>query len=142
MSAQAYTNKRRILAEASLLKTVYPGQVGVKNTLAATIDCTQTLQPLLYKDICGCKFNGRGIIHPPPIVPPVPPIVCIDTLSGGDSNTLAYIIYDGNCQVSCTIFSGGNESTNINCPVSIVQQIIYSGGSSSTNSMNILSGNL
>jgi len=140
MSAQAYTNKRRILAEASLLKTVYPGRVGVKNTLSATIDCNQSFQSIEYKDICGCKFNGRG--NPPPIVPPVPPIVCVDTLSGGGSNTLAYIIYDGNCQVSCTIFSGGNASTDINCPVSIVQEIIYNGGSSSTNSMNILSGNL
>jgi hypothetical protein len=82
MSAQAYTNKRRILAEASLLKTVYPGQVGVKNTLAATIDCTQTLQPLLYKDICGCGFDGRG--NPPPIVPPSP---IISAINGGTSGT-------------------------------------------------------
>jgi hypothetical protein len=78
MSAQAYTNKRRILAEASLLKTVYPGRVGVKNILAATIDCTQSFQPIEYTDICGCKFTGRGTIQPPPMLP---------AINGGTSET-------------------------------------------------------
>jgi len=82
MSAQAYTNKRRILAEASLLKTVYPGRVGMKNTLSATIDCTQSFQPIEYTDICGCRFTGRG--NPPPIVPPSPIITAIN---GGTSRT-------------------------------------------------------
>ena len=139
MSAQSYTNRKRILAEASLLKTMYPGRVGVKNTLAATIDCTQSFQPIEYTDICGCEFDGRGRIDPY-VVPP--PIVCVNTLTAGNSNTLTYITYDGNCYNSCNILSGGNVNTTINCPISIVQEIIYSGGSSSTNSMNILSGNL
>ena len=138
MSAQSYTNKKRILAEASLRKTVYPGRVGFKNTLSATIDCNQSFEPLVYKDICGCGFTGRGIIPPQPI----PPIICINTLSGGESNTVAYIFVDGNCYSSCNIFSGGSSSTSINCPNSVIQELIYSGGSSSTNSMNILSGNL
>jgi hypothetical protein len=121
---------------------VYPGRVGFKNNLSATIDCNQSFESIDYKDICGCTFNGRGIIPSTTSSPIVPPIICINTLSGGDSNTFAYIIYDGNCYSSCNIFSGGNSSTSINCPNSVIQEIIYSGGSSSTNSMNILSGNL
>lgn len=62
MSAQCYTNKRRILAEASLVKTVYPGRVEYTNKLSATINCNQNFQPLLYKDICKCGFNGRVTI--------------------------------------------------------------------------------
>lgn len=60
MSAQAYTNKRRVLAEASLLKVQYPVSVAFTNTLVPTINCNQNFQPIQYKDICPCAFNGYG----------------------------------------------------------------------------------
>jgi hypothetical protein len=141
MSAQAYINRKRVLAEASLLKTVYPGRVEYTNKLSATINCNSNFNNIDYYDICECKFNGRGN---PPVrpLPPTPPIVCINTLSGGGSNTIGYIIYDGNCYSSCSILTGGNSNTQINCVNSTIQSIIYDGGSSGTNSLVILSGNL
>ena len=60
MSAQGYTNKRRILAEASVLKVQYPKYVASKNTVSATIDCDSNYQAITYKDICSCKFTGYG----------------------------------------------------------------------------------
>ena len=60
MSTQSYTNKRRIIAEASVLKIQYPKFIAVKNQLSPTIDCNQTYDTLVYKDICMCKFTGYG----------------------------------------------------------------------------------
>jgi hypothetical protein len=104
MSAQAYTNKRRILAEASLLKTVYPGRVGVKNTLAATIDCTQSFQSIEYTDICGCKFDGRGISL-------ARPAIVVTFITGGNSTSNIPDILSGgfSSTQSFQIFSGGSS---------------------------------
>jgi hypothetical protein len=130
-----------VLAEASLIKTAYPGRVEHTNKLSATINCNPIFENIDYDDICGCKFNGRGtIITPPP--PPLPPIICVNTLSGGGSNTIGYIFYDGNCNSVCGILSGGNSTTQVTCSNSIIQSIIYDGGTSGTNSLVILSGNL
>lgn len=138
MSAQSYTNKRRVLAEASLRKVQYPGNIALNNNpILATRNCSPDFQSLIYKPICGCEFNGRGI---PPVRPPINPTVCINILSGGGAGTIAYILYDGNCLGSCSIFSGGNSTTSINCQNSPIFEIIYDGGTSSTNTMNILSG--
>ena len=60
MSAQAYTNRRRILAEASVLKVQYPVRVAVTNTLVPTINCNQNFQPIQYNEVCMCVFNGYG----------------------------------------------------------------------------------
>jgi hypothetical protein len=49
MSAQCYTNKRRILAEASLRKTQYPGSIGLNNNpLYASINCKPNFTELVY----------------------------------------------------------------------------------------------
>jgi hypothetical protein len=104
MSAQAYTNKRRILAEASVLKIQYPKFVATKNNLVATIDCNQAYDTIMYKDVCMCVFNGYGTIYPKALFP--------TNLDGGNSNTT-------NIQY---FFSGGNNSTN--------SPQIFSGGSS------------
>ena len=110
MSAQSYTNKRRVLAEASLQKVQYPGNIGLNNNpILATRNCSPDFQSLIYKPICGCDFTGKGI-------PPVkPPIVCINILSGGGAGTIAYILYDGNCISVCSILSGGDSTTLLNC---------------------------
>jgi hypothetical protein len=60
MSAQAYTNKRRVLAQASLLKVQYPTTVAFTNRLVSAINCNQNFQTIQYKDICPCAFNGYG----------------------------------------------------------------------------------
>ena len=60
MSAQSYTNKRRIIAEASVPKVQYPKFVAVKNNFVPAIDCNQTYDTLVYKDVCMCKFTGYG----------------------------------------------------------------------------------
>ena len=52
MSAQAYTNRRRILAEAAVLKVQYPKYIATKNNLTAAIDCNQNYSELVYKDNC------------------------------------------------------------------------------------------
>jgi hypothetical protein len=80
MSAQAYTNKRRVLAEASALKVQYIKNVAFTNSLISTINCNQTFQTLAYKDICACPFNGRGTLRPTPS--PITP-----SINGGNSET-------------------------------------------------------
>jgi hypothetical protein len=138
MSAQSYTNRRRVLAEASLLKTEYPGNVGYRNFLTATIDCEQTFENTFYKDICGCSFTnrGRGKYPPyiPPYIPPQPP-PRIEVLSGGNSTTNSFLILSGGYADtdSDTIFSGGQP------PIVIVISEI-TGGDSNTNSLLIFSG--
>jgi hypothetical protein len=87
MSTQAYTNKRRVLAEAGNRKVQYPGRKAINvNPIYATINCSANFQPLTYKDICGCSFTNRGIPKPePPPIPPEPPVYT--DLDGQDANT-------------------------------------------------------
>lgn len=59
MSAQSYTNKRRILAEASVTKTMYPQRVTYNNPILATRGCTPNFNNISYTTICACPFNGR-----------------------------------------------------------------------------------
>jgi hypothetical protein len=60
MSAQAYTNRRRILAEASIVKVQFPKGVAVDNKLSPTINCNQSFQPIIYTPVCVCPFTGYG----------------------------------------------------------------------------------
>jgi hypothetical protein len=79
MSAQSYTNKRRILAEISVVKTQYKKGVSVNNNaMYASINCLPDFQQITYAPVCTCPFNGRGT------VPRAPPIVDID---GGNAQT-------------------------------------------------------
>jgi hypothetical protein len=96
MSAQAYTNKRRVLAEASALKVQYKKNVAFTNSLVSTVNCNQTFQTLAYIDICSCPFNGKGTIQPIPL----PNIVSIN---GGNSGTAV-----GDVSLW---FDGGNSGT-------------------------------
>lgn len=81
MSAQSYTNKRRILAEASVLKAQYMKGVAVnKNSIYATINCLPNFQQITYVPTCSCPFDGRGPT-PKPILTPIPAI------DGGNSGT-------------------------------------------------------
>lgn len=60
MSSQAYTNRIRILAEASLTKTQYPANMISDNKLSATINCSPNFSILTYPYICPCTPNNRG----------------------------------------------------------------------------------
>jgi hypothetical protein len=137
MSAQGYTNKRRVLAEAALLKVQYPDKAAFTNTASPSINCLQNYQTLVYEDICACAWNGRGVIPIRPNPPVPPPIVCIATYDGGNSFTNANIIYSGEGAFtnSGNILSG--EGTG--CPNNFITVINYDGGGANTNSTNILS---
>ena len=107
MSAQSYTNKRRVLAEASALKVQYPVSVAFTNTLVPTINCNQTFQTLVYTDICACSFNGRGTLRPTPSLN-------VTSIDGGNSETgvenVSLMFDGGNAETLGTAywFDGGN----------------------------------
>jgi len=61
MSAQAITNRRRLVAEASVLKVQYPKNIASASPIVATLNCNPSFQSITYKDICPCKWNGFGI---------------------------------------------------------------------------------
>ena len=130
MSAQAYTNKLRILAEAAVTKVHYPGRVALnKNPILSTINCSPDFSVVNYVE------NPKCCVYIPPIVIPDE---CINTLDGGVSETIGYIIYDGNCLDICNVLSGGDSNTAITCENIFVLEIIYDCGSASTNSTTIL----
>jgi hypothetical protein len=102
MSAQGYTNKRRILAEASLLKVQYPTYIASKNTLSASIDCDLNYQAIVYTDIC------KKCV--------VTPVICDTTSSNtiyyaGDSSTVYCNILNDD-GTSNTNYDAGNAETS------------------------------
>lgn len=56
-SAACYINKRRVIAEASLIKVQYPRQVAVQNTLLPAENCARDFRTLNYafKNCCILK---------------------------------------------------------------------------------------
>jgi hypothetical protein len=95
MSAQAYTNRRRVLAEVGVQKVQYKKFIAEnRNPLAATINCDPNFSPIIYKDICTCPFNGYGTPIPSPTQP--------STYDGGNYTTQ-----------SSNILDGGSSATNI-----------------------------
>lgn len=128
MSAQAYTNKLRILAEAAITKVQYPGRIALnKNPILSTINCSPDFSVIDYVPIpkC-CVFNPLNNI-------------CIDILDGGMSQTIGYIIYDGNCLDICYVLSGGNANTETICQNTTILTIVFDCGSASTDSTTFLS---
>jgi hypothetical protein len=89
MSSQAYTNRVRILAEASLTKIQYPGRIAIDNRLSASVNCSRNFDPIVYTDIC------RRCIVPPSLD------VMIPRYLGGNALTQSNVIFDG-----------GNSATN------------------------------
>jgi hypothetical protein len=113
MSAQAYTNRRRVLAEASVLKVQYKKGVAVNNrSIYATINCIPNFEQLSYTPACFCPFNGRGFT---PITPALPPSCNISAIDGGNSGTgienVSLWIDGGNANTLSTTcwFDGGNS---------------------------------
>jgi hypothetical protein len=102
MSAQCYTNKRRILAEASLRKVQYPGSIGLNNhPLYASINCKPDFSELVYL-IKLCCVRTYSTEKPP---------IRIIILEGGRSTTLSLDIVDGGNALtdSYDIIDGGNS---------------------------------
>lgn len=60
MSSQAYTNRIRILAEASAIKVQYPSSIASDNRLSATINCSPNFTTIIYPFVCPCAPNNRG----------------------------------------------------------------------------------
>ena len=89
MSSQSYTNRIRILAEASTIKAQYPGRMLSENKILATVNCSLNFNPIVYTDIC------RSCVTYPPANLSIP------RYSGGNSSTQSYIVLDG-----------GNSTTN------------------------------
>lgn len=55
-SAACYTNKRRVLAEASVTKVEYPGKIAVNNGALSVRNCSPDFQVLSYtKPVCDLK---------------------------------------------------------------------------------------
>ena len=56
-SAACYTNKRRVIAEASLTKVQYPGKVAVNNDVILSVrNCSPDFSVLHYfKPVCNLK---------------------------------------------------------------------------------------
>jgi hypothetical protein len=132
MSAQAYTNKLRLLAEAGVTKVQYPGRIALnKNPILSTSNCSPDFSVINYipNPRC-CVYSQKNI----PVID-----LCIDTLDGGLSQTNGYIIYDGNCKSNCYIISGGDSNTSITCENITILEIVYDGGSASTASTTFLS---
>jgi len=48
-SAQCYTNKQRVMSEASVRKTQYPGSIALNNNpMYASINCNPIFNNLIY----------------------------------------------------------------------------------------------
>ena len=135
MSAQAYTNRRRILAEASIVKVQFPKGVASHNKLTPTINCNQSFENIVYTPVCVCPFNGYGNAYIPP---QPPPLICIPTYDGGYSTTESGIVYDGASIGNYPILSGGALADG--CANVYVLEEKYDGGNIATNSPNILPG--
>ena len=141
MSAQAYTNRRRILAEVAVPKVQHKKFIAVnRNPLAATINCNPEFTSLQYTDVCVCPFNGYGTPAPIP-VPPIPPILCIPTYDGGVSTTNGNIIFSGTDSLTIPnlpVLQGGFQQSG--CTDIYITEQIYDGGNVSTTNAPILSG--
>jgi hypothetical protein len=93
MSSQSYTNRIRILAEASATKVQYPRQIATDNRLSATINCSRNFSPIVYLDICrNCILFLISNLGMP-------------RYSGGNASTQSYIVLDGG--------NGETNSSNI-----------------------------
>ena len=88
MSAQCYTNKRRILAETGVLKVQYPKNTALNNkSIYSTVNCSPDFSPITYVPVCKCPFDGRGL--------PSPPYRFQGILDGGNFLTNSTAIIDG-----------------------------------------------
>lgn len=104
-SAACYTNKRRILAQASVTKVQYPGRIAVNNdSIFSVINCNSDYDTIDYITTKPCCVS-------PIVVPPQPPPSFSDILDGGNYITESTDILDGGNYTteSGTILDGGNS---------------------------------
>jgi hypothetical protein len=104
MSAQCYTNKRRVLAEASVRKVHYPGSVALNNNpLYASINCKPDFNKVVYL-IKLCCFKT-----PQNTLPDGEYIVVLG--AGGASTIITEIVSGGGASVTPTETVGGGYSS-------------------------------
>ena len=106
-SAACYTNRRRVLAEASVTKVQYPGRVATNNdTILSVRNCSPDYDIMNYVTTKPCCVSP--IVVPPE--PPQPPVIS-GILDGGNFTTQSMNILDGGnyATESTTILDGGNS---------------------------------
>jgi hypothetical protein len=104
MSAQCYTNRRRVLAEASLLKVQYPGSIALNNNpLHASVNCNPDFNKVVYL-IKLCCFK-----NPPNTVPDGEYTLI---LGAGDSSAIiSEIVSGGGANMTATEIIGGGYAS-------------------------------
>ncbi len=102
-SAACYTNKRRVIAEASLTKVQYPQQIAVQNTLLPTENCSRNFSSVIYYTHIVCRTNCNKYYPPQPIFGSI--------IDGGSGLSEYTTILDGGSGTteSTTILDGGNS---------------------------------
>lgn len=130
-SSASFTNRRRVLAEASITKVQYPGRVANNNdSILSVKNCLPDYSELIYKTkFCcqppripyfGCNIDGGNSTTES------------DTILQGDDITR---IFDGNGTCSTafgSILDGGYAAMYVD--------IIIDGGDASTNNVDIFDG--
>lgn len=108
MSASAYINRSRILAEARNRKVQYPGNIASLNTLLSAINCSQDFTVINYTVPPKCY----SLIYNAEICKPPAPICCCPsgTLNGGNVTTESTnILYGGGVNSNyTTVLNGGS----------------------------------
>jgi hypothetical protein len=110
MSASAYINRARILAEARNRKVQYPGNVASLNTLVNAINCRQDFTILNYTVPPKCY----SLVYNADLCKPIleQPTCCCPsgTLNGGSVSTEATdILYGGGVTSNySTVLNGGS----------------------------------
>ena len=101
MSAQCYTNKRRVLAEASLRKTQYPGSIGLNNNpIYASINCNPDFTKLTYLINRCCIRNINKSL-------PAEEVLLILGAGGANSESTATVSGGGAFSIATETVSGG-----------------------------------
>ena len=103
-SAACYTNKRRVIAEASITKVQYPGKIANNNDVILSVqNCSPNFDDMRYYTHLLCRKNCHKPGPPEPLFG--------DILEGGNGSTEPTLFLDGGSGTteSTTIFDGGNS---------------------------------
>ena len=103
-SAACYTNKRRVIAEASITKVQYPGKIANNNdSILSVQNCSPNFATLAYYTHIICRKNCHKPGPPEPILDNI--------LEGGSGPDEFTTILDGGngTTESTTILDGGNS---------------------------------
>jgi hypothetical protein len=150
MSAQCYTNKTRVIAEASLRKIQYPGSIGLNNNpIYAAINCNTDFSQLIYV-INRCCVK-RSVAQPLRAMETKSKVVkLLIILSGGNaiSKPLGTVSGGGASTITVETISGGEPSEEVYVEVPEVPEVerhdwvgeTVAGGGASTITIETVTG--